>query len=292
MKQVLRDVSKFGMGAVICLGSFQACKEEAKHSGDDNSAGNNESSEQSEGVVSTNSGGLAFYTGYDGVNDYSLLLPGSRDYTIGDSSVANIKKETVVLSAATVAELLAEVKAANSSFDANAETRFLEMLGREQAAYRITPKKSGQTTLSTSRGNRGGRDNWGSADAAIQLTVNNYTADQFSAGQTRYTTAGSGLLKACKSCHETGAEGAPPHELGNIKEISDAQGIQWITTGQLGTRTARITHTWEFNSDAEKQGILPYLRAKAAKDLETFTKLVFEERFQNFQIPNGPPPGN
>ena len=299
MKISFGGIASYWLSLALGLCLALGCQQEKKQANDggNNAGSSNESSEtgdkEAEEVIDTNSGGRHFYTGYDGKNDYSLLLPGFREYTIEDSSIAKIKKETVTLSEETISELISEVKKTNDKFDEAAEKRFRERLGRQQSAYRITPLKSGKTTLHTSRGNRGGRDSWGENDVGITLVVNKYTPSQYDAGKERYTTERSGLLKACKSCHETGAEDAPPHELGNIKEISDSQGLQWITTGKLNSRVAKITHTWEFNSDEEEAGILPYLRAKASKDLETFTKLVFEERFQNFKLPPAgeTPPG-
>jgi cytochrome c553 len=274
---------------MISLAMAIGCKGEVKQSGTppQQSAttpanGNDATDGQS---VETNSGGQFFYAGFDGANDYSLLVPGFREYKIADATVAKITKETVKLSEDTISALIAKVKAENSQFDATAESRFRSMLTRDQTAIRIVPLKAGRTKLTSSRGSRGGRDAWGSGDATLELVVNSYSQAQYDAGKSRYTTDNSGNLKACRACHETAEEDAPPHELGNIKEISDSQGIEWITTGKTGSREARITHTWEFNSEDEKSGILAYLRAKGSKDLETFTRLVFEERFQNFEFP-------
>jgi hypothetical protein len=304
MKRHRRNLAVFWLLPVIGLASLSGCKEEAKLSDDSKKSPQNTNTDPSnkagdsnvEAAIATNSGGQHFYAGFDGTTDYSILMPGFREYSISDPSVASIQKVSVELSEKTIAELISTAKAANSQFNEEAEARFREMLGREQMAYKVTPLKPGQATLTSTRGGRGGRDAWGGGDAGIALVINNYTTSQYEAGKNRYTTEGSGLLKSCKSCHETGEEDAPPHELGNIKEISDAQSLQWITTGKVNNRVAKITHTWEFNNDEEKQGIVAYLRAKASKDVETFTKLVFEERFQNFEFPpkggpGAPPPG-
>lgn len=272
---------------------FGSGQQETKTNGGTQAAQNtNQNGDTNSANQVINSGSMAFYSGFDGVNDYSLLLPGFRDYTIADPSVATITKENITLSESTIATLMEEVKTANPDFDDTQIERFRGTLTRQQSAYRITPLKAGTTILQSTRGGRGGKDSWGSGSTGIQLTVNSYTPEQYAAGAERYNTGGSGLLKACKSCHETGESGAPSHELGNIKEISDSQGIQWITTGQLNSHMASIAHTWEFGSEEQQLGILPYLRAKGSKDLETFTKLVIEERLQNFQLPpGGGPPG-
>jgi hypothetical protein len=107
----------------------------------------------------------------------------------------------------------------------------------------------------------------------------------------RYETDGGGTLKACKACHETGVEGAPPHELGKINELNDVEALQWFKTGQVKGRVAKIDHKWDFSSDTEEQGIVAYMRSKQAKDVDGLTKIQIEERIANgFPGPGGPRP--
>lgn len=286
----MKTLQKFWVSPIaFIMAMTMSCQQETKKSGGGAQITPiNQQNQQNANQSSVNTGGKVFYAGYDGVNDYSIILPGFRDYTIADPSIATVTKENVLLSEDTVNELIASVQASNPNFTDEAVERFRQFMGREQAAYRITPLRAGTTTLSSNRGGRGGQDAWGSNSTTTQLVINAYTPEQYSAGQKRYTTSGSGLLKACQSCHETGEEDAPPHELGNIKEVSDEGGIEWITTGRYGSRVASISHTWEFSSQEERDGILPFLRGKVSKDLETFTKLVVEERLMNFD-PNNPP---
>ncbi len=226
-------------------------------------------------------GNDAYYTGYDGNTDFSILLPRFRSIVVKDPSIAKIEAVTVTLSATIIDQLVLEAKAANSAFE---ETRFREKLGKQQTTYRITPLKAGKTVLVTSGGRGGapGKSQSGfSKSVDIDLIVSPYTIQQQTAGKARYDAEGSGTLTSCKSCHETGEENAPPHELGRIMEISDSEALSWVKTGEIGSRSARIPHAWEFSSDEEESGIVPYLRSKQTHDVETLTKLVVEEQLAN-----------
>ena len=66
--------------------------------------------------------------------------------------------------------------------------------------------------------------------------------------------------------------------------IPDNSAEQWITTGKLAARVASIQHTWEFADSDEELGTVAYLRTLQTDDLETLTKLEFENQA-------GPPPG-
>jgi hypothetical protein len=213
-------------------------------------------------------------------------LSQGREYKVADASVATIKRETVSLAPNTIDQMVEDAKKKEPELfkDPNAENFLRQYLGCSRPAIKITPLKAGKTSITGARAQGNNGDRWGQENSTqLGLVITQYTPDQFEAGNKRYHTEGSGNLKACKSCHETGEENAPPHELGKISEISDAQAVEWITTGKTGGRTARITHTWEFSSDSEKQGVVAYLRGKASKDLENFTKLVVEEELSNFR---------
>jgi hypothetical protein len=280
--------------AIVLLGlGFVACSEDSKKKSNDAPKPGASTGQTATGTGSgTTTGdgtgaevpGSGFFLGFDGgKNDYSILLSQGRNYTIKDTSIATIKKETVKLSAETIDTMIADAKKSTPNLDANAENFLRQLLGCEQPAFRIVPLKPGKTTMSGGRQGGNSQDRFGQ-NSNFNLTVTSYTTAQYDAGKQRYTTDGAGNLKACKSCHETVTEeNAPPHELGYVMQLSDAQFIEWVTTGKTGSRTARIKHTWEFASEAQKLGTVAYLRAKASKDVETFTKLVFEERFEQFK---------
>jgi hypothetical protein len=249
-------------------------------------------------AVTSNSPNDGFFTGFDGKTDYSILIPQFRSMSIDDPSVARIEQVKVKLSEATIQSLVQEAKAKNPNFDT---VRFQRMFQRENSVNKIIPLKPGRTVIKTSggRGGQTGRNQsgWGKSPN-IDLVVTGYTEEQFNAGKVRYETdGGGGSLKACKSCHETGEQGAPPHELGKIMELNDKDALSWFKTGQAKGRTAKIEHKWGFSSDLEEAGILAFMRAKQTNDVESLTKLVFEEFIANgfpampSNIP-GPAPGS
>lgn len=218
-----------------------------------------------------------FFTGFDGTTDYSILVPRFRTMTIKDASVAKIEEIKVKLPETTLQKIIEARKAEDPNFDAE---RFKRFLGRDQTVYKITPLKAGRTTIQTSGGRGGGpgrgQNGWGKSKE-IDLVVTAYTSEQFAVGKARYETEGGGKLKACKSCHETGEKGAPPHELGRIMEVNEADTISWLKTGRTKGRTAKIDHAWEFSSVAEEKGVVAYLRSKQTNDVETLIKLRLEE---------------
>lgn len=273
-----------------------SCNQSAKQSAEDSGKDEDETAATDKSDTSTSSiadeeEDDAFHTGFDGSTDYSLLIPRFRSLKVKDESIAKVESVEVTLSATVIDELVAKAKAENPDFES---TKFKEMLGRKQTTYKVTPLKAGKTQLITSGGRGGGQgkqqSGWGKS-TNITLVVTEYTSDQLAAGKARYDTdGGGGNLKACKSCHETGEEGAPPHELGRIMEIPDKGALQWIKTGAYGGREASIEHAWEFSSDTEEKGIVPYLRSKQTHDVETLTKLYVEEMLANGGF-MGPPPG-
>jgi mono/diheme cytochrome c family protein len=210
--------------------------------------------------------------------------------------LAKIEELNVTLSEAVIQQLLAQAKADDpTKFTDEYVAFFSQRFARQQKVTKITPLKAGKTSLLSSRGGRGGSDAWGSANASVSLTIEDYTNSKFAAGESRYKTEGEGNLKACYSCHGSGAEGAPSHQLGRISQISDKDALTWITTGKLPTRTARIAHAWEFRNDDEKVGIVQYLREIQTNDVDELTKLTFQEMlandngtFSQFQGRNGP----
>jgi hypothetical protein len=223
-----------------------------------------------------------YYTGYNGTDKFSIYLPSFRQMTIDDATIAKIEQETVTLSEATIAELVADQKAKNASFD---EAKLREMLSKTRTVFKLTPLKPGTTKLRTASAGKGPTGTKWSQGQAVTLVVADYTAAQVILGKTRYSTEGEGKKVSCLSCHEGGANGAPPHALGSIMSLPDASAAKWITTGKVGSRVASIEHAWEFASTAERDGVVAYLRTLQAGDLETLTKLEFENQILNMPAP-------
>ncbi|WP_141734478.1 hypothetical protein [Oligoflexus tunisiensis] len=232
-----------------------------------------------------------YYAGYDGTTDYSILLPDFRKYALADQSVAKLEEIKVTLSDELLNELVAQSKAKNPNFD---EEKFKKRFRKERTSYKITPLKAGTLYVATS-GGRGGPPGTGQSgfpvSKNIRIVVKQYSAEDLALGKARYETDAGGTLKSCKSCHESADNNAPPHELGRIMQISDSDASTWLKTGELNGRVAEVEHAWEFNSDAELQGVVAYLRSKQTRDIETLTKLYFEEHLANDQgIKQGPKP--
>jgi mono/diheme cytochrome c family protein len=273
-----------------------ACNQSSKQSGKD-SGGNNDGASTGAGTDaaadgSSSDGSAAssssadqwengYYTGFNGKDKFSLYLPSFRPMTVSDPSIAKIEGVSVTLSSTTIDELVADRKNDDPNFD---DAKMREMLAKPRTVYKLTPLKAGKTTLKTTGAGKGPSGSaWKSGQSTV-LVVTAYSTDQVEKGKARYTREGDGNKKACASCHETGANGAPPHELGDIMSIPDASAEQWITTGKLADREASIPHTWEFDSQDEELGTVAYLRTLQTDDLETLTKLEFENQA-------GPPPG-
>lgn len=224
------------------------------------------------------------YTGINATDKFSIYLPGRTSFVPKDAAIAKIEEITVTLSEATIAELIADRKAEDPNFD---EERFRKTFPTTQTAYKLIPLSAGTTTLTSTFKRRSNE----TVTTEVNLTVVEYAADAVQLGNTRYhNTAGTGNKIACTTCH--GGAGAPSHAMGKIMEISDAEALQWITTGKVKDRVASITHTWEFDSDAEASGVVAYLRTLQTDDVEALTKMMFENEFADFNssTQGGPPP--
>ncbi len=210
------------------------------------------------------------HTGFDGTDKYSLFLPGRTEFKVKDPAIASIEGISVVLSTATIWELIQAQKAKDPNFD---EAAFRKNFPATQTAYRLIPLQAGKTVLLSTKNGK---------TSEVALTVTQYSADAAQIGEARYTNAsGTGKKRACLSCH--GGDGAPSHAMGRVMQISDAEALQWITTGKVRDRVARVTHTWEFDSEAESTGVIAYLRTLQTDDIEALTKMMFESEYADFQ---------
>ena len=225
-----------------------------------------------------------YFTGYDGENDFSILLPGFRSYKLGNGKLASIKKEKAALSEETIDVILEMIAEQNPGVDVSI---IRNAMPREMDVVRITPLKPGRTTITLGEisfpgGGKPPGD--GSSNTGLKLDppgdyvfkVYDYSDGRVANGKSRYTKKGSGNLQACTSCHAGGKEGAPPHELGRVMNISDSALLEWVTTGELDERAAPIQHAWEFRSKKEEDGISAYLRTLQTNDMETLTRLFME----------------
>jgi hypothetical protein len=118
----------------------------------------------------------------------------------------------------------------------------------------VTAKKAGTITVSASGGG---------STATGKLTIGAYDAASWTAGQTRWMTAPTGII-ACTSCH-TGAS-AVDNTPSYTAEFSDTELIGMFTLGQYpdGTPLRAPNHMFTL-TDAEKNGLVTYLRSLAPK---------------------------
>lgn len=209
-------------------------------------------------------------TGFDGTDQYSLFLPGRTEYTIKDASIALVEGISVVLSEETIWELISAQKEKNPSFD---EEAFRKSFPATQTAYRLVPLKAGSTTITATRNGKA---------TELKLNIVQYPANAVEVGKARYDNpTGTGTTRSCLSCH--GGEGAPSHAMGRVMQINDAEALQWITTGRVRDRVARVTHAWEFASTAESTAVIAYLRTLQTDDIEALTKMMFDSEYADFQ---------
>jgi len=269
----------------ILIGAFVvSCKEDSSDSEKGKVVPVESGSNEATPNVTTTTG-KTYYAGFDGVNNYGILVrERGATLSLADSSVASITPQNITLDQATIDSLIA-----SANIPADRLERFKGFIGREQTAYLITPTKTGTTSIVVSggRGGPGGGAGAGfgteTAQQTINLVVNSYSSEDYTAGSTRYNTDGTGDQKSCKSCHETGEQNAPPHELGNIKTGTDATILTWLTTGVQPGKTVDF-HRWGGITGVAnmEKGIVAFLRAKASKNVEEFARLVFEEMLESF----------
>ncbi len=118
----------------------------------------------------------------------------------------------------------------------------------------VTPKKAGTTRVLARTADK---------TATATLVVVSYDPAIYGAGDRRYNTpdnATAAQRASCASCHKTatGVDHSPFTTAG----YADDDILSAITTGVFkhGYQLVGVNHAWSL-TDAEKQGIIPYLRA-------------------------------
>lgn len=243
--------------------SLFACSSKKESKAPEGTTETNSGEETTEGFGTTLS---EINTGVDGTGQYTIFLPGRTEYQIKDDTIASIEGVTVTLSEGTMWELINAQKEKDPNFD---EVEFRKNFPAKQTAYRLVPLKAGSTTMTATKN--------GTA-TEVKLNVVQYADNAAAVGEARYNdTTGTGNKIGCITCH--GGEGAPSHAMGRIMQINDAEALQWITTGKVRDRVARITHTWEFNSEEQSTAVIAYLRTLQTDDVEVLTKMMIEREF-------------
>jgi len=122
----------------------------------------------------------------------------------------------------------------------------------------VTPKKAGTTRIFARTADQ---------TATATLVVASYDPAIYGAGERRYNTpdnATAAQRASCASCHKT-ATGVD-HSPFTMAGYADDDILAAITTGVFkhGYQLTGVNHAWNL-TDAEKQGIMPYLRALAPR---------------------------
>ncbi len=129
--------------------------------------------------------------------------------------------------------------------------------------YLVTAKKAGTYTLTaTSKGR----------STTATVTITDYDASRYAAGQARYAAAGTGADRPCTTCH--GTVGGIDHSPAALATATDQEVGIIITTGvKPGPSIIKITsepgtmHKWNV-TDPEKDGLITYLRGLDPKGFQ------------------------
>lgn len=121
-------------------------------------------------------------------------------------------------------------------------------------SFFVEAKKAGTVTLTGAIDGR---------TSTSTLTITAYQASGYAAGEQRYMNAAS-ARDACIACHQE--EGGVDHSPSVLGLGSDAQVVSAMTSGVRisGVTINKVNHKWTL-SDAERDGLLVYLRALAPR---------------------------
>lgn len=238
--------------------------------------------------------GEVYYTGYDGgLTDMSVLVSTRRTLVVEDPTVATAQQVSIEIPAATVDEMIAELKATGEQLSQNRENRLRQRLANP-TAWKLTPLKPGFTYIKATRppSSRTGQIRpesvWYVSELRT-LVVEDYTNGIINTGKIRYDQGSNGS-PACASCHTDPLSGAPSHQIGRVTEISDTDAISWISNGRAGDRVFQTSnpagHSWSFTSEAEKAATVAYLRSQQTKDIKELAQLLFDEALAEAKAEN------
>lgn len=117
----------------------------------------------------------------------------------------------------------------------------------------ITAKKAGSTNINATVGGK---------KVSVPITINSYTAAQYTAGETRYKTDSATSGKACASCHQATGGSAPDHTPTELVADTDDEVINTFKTGTdpEGVPVPAPNHKFAVSA-AEQAGLVAYLRA-------------------------------
>jgi len=294
--------------SILGIGLMQGCAETTTGTNDDN-GGNTPLIGKSDAAVNDQKvtpviGGTVYYTGYDGVNNYDIFIATSRNVTVHDPSVATAIKLTASdfpsITEAKVASQIAALEQVYTNFGetmSNRRKSFWERRFKNPSVWKISPVGPGITTISA-ESQRRTESIWENAEIRT-IYVSEYTPQQVQQGMDRYTNGNGGNNGfACSTCHKESffqntatapslgdTFNAPPHLLGRVIEINDADAAKWISTGAVKDRVVdqakyQTTHDWSFTSEEQKFATVAYLRSKQTTDADAFAELLYQEEIE------------
>ncbi|MCX6130333.1 MAG: Ig-like domain-containing protein [Proteobacteria bacterium] len=116
----------------------------------------------------------------------------------------------------------------------------------------ITSKKAGSAQLTATDGTH---------KSSVTLTINSYTTAAYTAGETRYKTAGTSGA-ACASCHAAAGGSAPDHTPTELDADTDDEVANTFISGvdPEGVAVPAANHKFAVTA-TEKLGLVAYLRA-------------------------------
>jgi len=244
--------------------------------------------------------GTVYYTGYEpsGSVDLSLLIPTRRKIEVIDPTIAIVERENLEVPADVVEQRITQLEELFPGMSARTVDRWRQRL-TNPSIWRITPLKPGITGIKATRiSSRTGAERWESVWEKPEirtLVVKPYSAAQIEMGRQRYEAqfnAGIGQMQACSNCHTGQVDvfgTAPPHEIGNVVEISDDDAVTWISSGSVKDRVASqnaLGHNWQFSSTEEAFAVVAYLRSKQTGNADDLARLLFESDIEDIKADN------
>lgn len=226
------------------------------------------------------------YTGFDGQTKFRYIYGFYGEDTklvLSDPSMAKVEQFSYTIPQAKLDAAIAAVKAKGKKLD---EAAAKDFCGGTSVGTAIVPLKAGTFMISDTYKyqDEGGKEV--EQTDKTEMTVFSYTPAQVAKGKDRYTKGigAAANQKACVSCHGTGLNGAPAHDLGGISYWEDSVWEQWVTTGKRTekysaeeqyTYEASIgaaNHSWAFTNTDEMKATLAYVRSIEASDTDTYAE--------------------
>ncbi|MBX3191139.1 MAG: hypothetical protein KF819_29350 [Labilithrix sp.] len=189
----------------------------------------------------------AIHTGFDGTRTFKVPI-----------AVYDSDADLTVTASDAAAVTIAPTKLKNPVVDGVTDNgKYFLITAKKAGAITLTAKSKGRTATAT-------------------LTITDYAAGRWAAGEARYTAAGTGADRPCTSCHVNGE--AIDHSPASLATASDMEVGIIVTTGVKpgpgGTSSTIVIksepetpHAWNVTQQ-EQDGLVTYLRALEPRGFE------------------------